>query len=68
MNEREGVGAEGVKNAEPTCFLMFSNRFSNSFVRFRSAMKSLFSMMRVCSSLASLVSAVWRTSDTLTEF
>ena len=47
---------------------MLSNRFSISFVRFRSAMKSLFSIMRVCSSRASLVSAVWRTSDTLTEF
>lgn len=47
---------------------MFSSRFSISIVRFRSATKSLFSMMRVCSSRASLVSAVWRTSATLTEF
>lgn len=62
------VEVEGNKNAEPTCFLMFSNRFSISFVRLRSATKSLFSMMRVCSSRASFVSAVWRTSDTLTEF
>lgn len=55
-------------NGEPTWFLMLSSLFSNSIVRFRSAMKSLFSIMRVCSSRASLVSAVWRTSDTLTEF
>lgn len=52
----------------PTWRLIESNRFSISFKRFCSAMKSLFSMTRVFSSRASWQSAVWRTSETLYVF
>lgn len=48
----------GFRALEPTCILRLSIRFSISLFRFLSAMKSLFSMTRVCSSRASFVSAV----------